>query len=219
MDRVEREFWGYVARLGYPASPKGLEYGSMGHRELETIKKFFELDRKRLEGRPLGWPACSFYSKYLHRYRDVHWALLLAMRGRDEVVRSVVNDIEGELNYFKASVYRLIRNIREIERWSDEGGLVSYRSIAEMVNGSGGGTEFSEVFRMYKSLFGDVREKWLIDRLKLLGIPEEGIEKIMDVFETYRLRALNELRSMEKALRDLAEKTGLDYPALRNVLI
>lgn len=218
MNRVEKDFWMYVARLGYPTSPEGVEYGSRSHRELENIRRFFELDRRRLEGKPLGWPACSFYSGYLHRYRDVHWALVLAMRGRAEMLRVVEKDMEGDLNHLESEVSRLIRNIRELERWSDEGGLVSYRSVAAMVK-SGGSTGFSGVLNMYESLFGEHRERWLVERLKLLGIPPDDIEKIRGAFGRYRRRALMHLGRVEKLLRDLAEKTGLDHEELRNVLL
>jgi len=207
IEDVEREFWKYVELLGYPAGPDGVVYGSEEHEKLKDIQNLLKLDTMRFKGETIGWPAGSFYSRYLYQYPDVHWAFILASQGEGAMVSEVISYIWDGLSRIEIDGSYLKDKIEELKSWMEKGGVVTHKSVIEFIDDDSEDI-LDSVLSEYEHYFSDERKKWIMENLRRLGISEENIKLVEREFESVRAEAKKYIEELERYLREFLESVG-----------
>ena len=213
----EKKFWEYVGKMGYPTSAKVLRYGSMEAKQFNEIRDFFDLDKLYLSGARIGWVSGQKVNDYMEKYWDVHLALLRIVEGKKAVIDRSIKMIKKNLEKV-ASWTKGVVDIGLIE-WLDEGGEVSMEDIVNSFKIDSRTNKVGYMYHLYGELFGEEMKNRLIRTLQTLEISDRGINWVKENFERAKKEAQDKISEVEKQLKNLAKKAGIDYKQLQQKLL
>ncbi len=213
----EKKFWEYVGKMGYPTSVKGLRYSSTEAKQFNEIRDFFDLDKLYLSGARIGWVSGQKVNDYMEKYWDVHLAILRIVEGKKAVIDRSIKMIKKNLEKVASWTKGVVDT--SLVEWLDEGGKVSLEDIVNSLSIDYETNKVRYMYHLYQELFGEEMENRLIRTLQILEISDRGINWAKENFERAKKGAQDKISEVEKQLKNLAEKAGINYEQLRQKLL
>ncbi len=206
VDEIERKFWDYVKKRGYPTDPKGLLYESKEHGLWLEIRDLYMLDRKYLEGENIGWIAGMSLSGMQRRFIELHSCLVLLMKGEKAMLEEIEENINFRYGMFSSEPWFIIGKINSWISWMDNGGIVDVDDVREYLEKSLNElrTKNVEAYRIDE----------LILQLKDCDISEETALHIREMVESARKRREKLISHVEESVRDIENKLDIDLSYL-----
>ncbi len=197
MDEKDRKYRKLLKKLGYPTSPKGLDYSKQELiYDLEQIGDF-------AKNGPRSMGGAILYKDLRDKYPDVHYAAVLAYLGEERLIDMLIENSRFDIELCYEELEDGYEELKYMKEWYRKGGIIRSEDFRKLF-------EKAEKFKKcYEQRMAKINDGEIMRIAMLLGVEEKYRKKLNESLESDEKFVNEKIEKYRKKVIETMQKMGL----------